>query len=85
MRQKLTQLQLENFVLERHEQGFTPDIISRLVLVNLGLKRNIRVIEKILFNYKRLQRSCTTGVVGKGKTFTDRIAARKRYNHTLEK
>ena len=82
---RLTQLQLENYVLERHELGYTPDIIARLLLVNHGIKRNLPSIEKILFNYKRLKRSFTIGNVGKGKTFIDRITTRDRYNHTLEK
>lgn len=85
MTHKLTELQIENFVLERYEQGYDIPIISRLLLVNTGHKRNVKNIEKILLNYKKMQGGYTTGRIGKGKTFSDRIATRDRYNHTLEK
>ena len=80
MTSKLTQPQLENYVLEQHFNGKDIEIISRLLMLNFKIRRGPRAIDKILkvrvpnYNIERF---------GLGKTFADRNAVTKRHNHTL--
>lgn len=85
MTHKLTKSQIENFVLERHTQGYEPETISRLLLVNHGHKRNVKNIIKIILDCKNRTKYDPIRYHGIGKTFTNRMQARELYNHTLEK
>jgi hypothetical protein len=79
---KMTQPQLENYVLEQHFIGRDIELISKLLMVNFKIRREPRAIDKILrvrvphYSVERF---------GLGKSFANRNATAKRYNHTLEK
>lgn len=79
---KITQPQLENYVLEQHFRGRDIEIISKLLLVNFKVRREPKAIDKILrarvphYSIERF---------GLGKTFVSRNATAKRHSHTLEK
>jgi hypothetical protein len=85
MAQKITQSQLENYVLERHKLGYEPETVRRLLLVNYGRQPTIKSIVKIILDCKNRGKYDAIKHNGIGKTFTNRIAARELYNHTLEK
>jgi len=82
---KLTQPQLENFVLLRHAQGFEPEIIKRLLLVHHGMTVKSKDIVKVILDCKNRTKYDAIRYNGIGKTFGNRIATRELYNHTLEK
>ena len=50
---KLSQPQLENYVLERYKQGYDPETISRLLLGKYGMKRNYKNVVKIILNCEK--------------------------------
>jgi hypothetical protein len=79
---KMTQPQLENYVLEQHFRGRDIELISKLLMVNFKVRRGPKSIDKIL---KMRVPHYSIERFGLGKTFTNRIAARELYNHTLEK
>jgi hypothetical protein len=79
---KMTQPQLENYVLEQHFRGRDIELISKLLMVNFKVRRGPKAIDKIL---KMRVQHYSIERFGLGKTFANRIVTRDRYNHTLEK
>ena len=79
---KITQPQLEKYVLEQHFMGRDIELISKLLMVNFKIRRGPKAVNKILkvrvphYSFERF---------GLGKTFANRNAAAKLHNHTLEK